>query len=1177
MKKRFSNWLHSGYFLYLAVGLLGIWLLTRWWLPPGFILAGHDSGLALDAKDFLFTRFFAWDSSIDFGRDNAQHFGSLTIHTFDYLLSLLAGSGSAGSQVAVFFWLSLIFISGFILAYQFREKIGATFVFLFPVMVTFNFYIGQSLFVLERAKYGLFAATMLFLAIVFRVLDRRESILFSAIVTSLIFFIFNGGSWLGLPLYGGLFVVVLVVLIFTLIENWKKHDFGPLKRLVSFFGLTLIGLILLSSYSIWPYLANFIAGDYEQLLGQVAIRQNKDWLDSVSQGSTFLNLFRLQGVPDWYGGSSQLINVAHIYAADYLQNKLLVIASFFFPLLAFTSFLLAKTRRQRRYVSFFGLLLLVSMFFTAGTRSPLGSLYGFIYDYLPGFAVFRSPYYKFGGSLVMAASFLIAFSASRIGAKIKVGSWLRQVSTGGFVLLFLSLWLGFHFVFFDQNKIFEWQKGFSTKLSVPDYVTEFKTWIDDQKLSGTRILLLPPFNDGWRSDGYEWGYWSLSTLPSALIRSSVVANDHSLVSEERQWVNGLYKSLEAGDEQQFIDLSSRTRVGLVLLRTDVLSGKIWSGTSAPSGFEQTLNSFKRVKKVKEFGRWMLYKVDQEPVPKVIVSSSLISLPADSSYVAREFLQDDHFTLSNINLKRLNIAPFYSSFVSLYECQSCLLEQKSASPSLIPVRIFPNSPFYSVKVSREKAVLNEADNDSEKVDAYLGFILRRYSEVKSMLDLGIEEQYIVDNLKTINLYFDKTSSLVRSFSNPDSDFFRARHILDNVSPIQLYFRKYIDLREFGLKGEALRREIFGVLWRIADLKRFYEPMLSKVDTWSSQKIYFLRFPEKGEYGVFIRTVSLPADIDGNFMAPYHAVYKVGATEKTLEFKQGQDGWLAASITADMPFDAQLILYFDPRPNLFRVEGNSFELFPQGERACYFGTIQNFNKARQYRVEVSTTRKDQSLRLFFRNPDNQELSQQRDKFFYGDDDEADVYPLFTYEPFRYVYYPSGRAVNPRIYLCSGDKELPSITDVGSYEVFSPQVVVTQKVDNAHLTVPVVSFDQRNPTQYTGSVKEVKGPFVLLFNERYSPLWRIYKDDSSQEPFSRLINRVKDDKQIGQHFTIDGYANAWLIEKNEDFNFSIEYLPQTLFELGRWITLLSLAVFLFVLLSGGISRKRSVGDKA
>ena len=201
--------------VYAFFALFCLLLLVRvYWLPPGFALAGHDSGLPLDAKQFLLSRLYAWDDRLGFGLDNSANFGSLTIHFFDWISSVIAGTPYAGNYVSLFFWLGLIFLSAFIFAYQLKSVCGKPFVFILPVFLTFNFYVFQSVFMLERAKFGIFSATLLSLAVFFRMQEKKFSVITSAVLTSFIFSVFNGGGWFGITLYGGV-AVILISLIFN--------------------------------------------------------------------------------------------------------------------------------------------------------------------------------------------------------------------------------------------------------------------------------------------------------------------------------------------------------------------------------------------------------------------------------------------------------------------------------------------------------------------------------------------------------------------------------------------------------------------------------------------------------------------------------------------------------------------------------------------------------------------------------------------------------------------------------------------------------------------------------------------------------------------------------------------------------------------------------------------------
>jgi hypothetical protein len=72
----------------------------------------------------------------------------------------------------------------------------------------------------------------------------------------------------------------------------------------------------------------------------------------------------------------------------------------------------------------------------------------------------------------------------------------------------------------------------------------------------------------------------------------------------------------------------------------------------------------------------------------------------------------------------------------------------------------------------------------------------------------------------------------------------------------------------------------------------------------------------------------------------------------------------------------------------------------------------------------------------------------------------------------------------------------------------------------------------------------PFILVFNERFSPLWQIN-------------GLTPDPKQS----TIDGYANGWLIDQSGDLELTITYKAQRDFYIGATITSITvIALFIF-----------------
>jgi len=218
--------------LYILMVLVGLFILALIWLPPGYTLAGHDSGLPLDAKEFLRTRLYAWDDRLGFGADNSVNFGSLTIHSFDFLISIIAGVPYSGNFMSPFFWLSLIFVCSLVFAYQLKELFGKPFVFILPLALTFNFYIFQSMFMLERAKFGVFSAMLILLAMYFRVQNKKMYVLPAALISSVVFSIFNSGGLFGITLFGGVILVLGLMFLSTWFAAIKENQYKDFKRII---------------------------------------------------------------------------------------------------------------------------------------------------------------------------------------------------------------------------------------------------------------------------------------------------------------------------------------------------------------------------------------------------------------------------------------------------------------------------------------------------------------------------------------------------------------------------------------------------------------------------------------------------------------------------------------------------------------------------------------------------------------------------------------------------------------------------------------------------------------------------------------------------------------------------------------------------------------------------------
>ena len=1144
-----NNFLFLG-ILYVLGCLVGLLILTYIWLPPGFTLAGHDSGLPLDAKQFLLTRLYAWDDRLGFGLDNSAYFGSLTIHFFDFLAAFIAGTPYGGNFLSVFFWLGLIFVSAFIFAYQLKDTLGKPFVFILPILLVFNFYIFQSVFMLERAKFGIFSATLISLAMFLRMQDRKLPIVASAIISALAFSIFNGGGWFGITLYGGVAIILMALILTSLIRGLADHNFDELKRTSMFMGLSIIFYFFLNAYSILPYFQNFLGTDAPRLLQESFGEDQKEWLRYVSRSTSFLNLFRLFGVPDWYGGLDAIgkADPSHSYASIYLNNKVLVALSFIFPLLSFGSFILAKTKMQKQILSLFGFITLIEIIFAAGSNSPFGFFYEFLMSNVPGFFLLRSAFYKFGifymlGMMVMF-SFTVSFLIEAFVDKIRWAAtyWIGNIIHFLLLLLVLGLWLSYHFVLFDPGKVFAWKIDQSTKMQVPSYIYDFEKFVEKNHLSEKRVLMVPLVNQDWQNDAYNWGYWSLSPLPYALTSTRILSNWHGLTPQEFGLIESLYGFVKNNDETNFLNLAQRLNVGYALIRQDVLVDSSWSSVEKPEIYRDAIQNFKSLSKIAEFGDWELYQIDPSSPNGVFAVSKINIAPDNLVPFVNSFFGNEHTIDLSTTKKYREIYGINSNKVDVYDCSSCLLEKQARLKSLPEVIVLPNSIFYYFKEREEQRILAETENPKSKIGDYLGLILRRMSELRRMIELSVRQEYLLESMRTIRFYLDQLYADLQTSSEYSHDFEMLQQILDFLNPVERELGDYVKSNAGKATGPRFEDEALGILWTITRIKEFFMPINENIDRWSNEKVYRLQFLESGEYTLFFSLETFPRDVKDDVMLPKLVKFIRGGKEQKLAFTKDKKGWLSAELGFQDKGVAELVIYFDQSPNVFNLEGLKLEKFAFGKAGCYRGTIKNFDKKRAYKVSVSKTDRLRSVRVIFR--DDEEIYSERHGFIKGED-SFEVATTLKGEFSRYVYYPSAFIKTLSLYICSEDVSPPLIDEIIVQEFYTPSLISVKKSNVAAPISPKVEYIRINPARYEGEVKDYYDPFVLVFNERINHLWRL---------------SISDDgggwKTVNKHFMIDGYANGWLVDQNVK-KFRIEYQPQPWFYTGAVVSLGTIAI--------------------
>lgn len=92
-------------------------------------------------------------------------------------------------------------------------------------------------------------------------------------------------------------------------------------------------------------------------------------------------------------------------------------------------------------------------------------------------------------------------------------------------------------------------------------------------------------------------------------------------------------------------------------------------------------------------------------------------------------------------------------------------------------------------------------------------------------------------------------------------------------------------------------------------------------------------------------------------------------------------------------------------------------------------------------------------------------------------------------------------------------------------------------------LVSYLSSNPTQYTVHISNSSEPFLLVFSESYDRNWVAYVD-------GQLVSNQS-------HFVVNGYGNAWYINRTGTFDVVLFFGPQRLFYDGVIFSMISISI--------------------
>ncbi len=685
------------------------------------MLLGHDSGFRLIPWNLLKNYFYSRSPTINFGMDWSVYKAFLVTQFPETILSSVTGSVVWGQHIALVLWFFIIGFAMWLGIYLVFPDNKYRFLRLWSsLFAMYNFYILQGWFIAERAKFSLFAALPIAVALLYRSIILKKNIVTHSLVFGILYFLLNGGG--SPPLYGATFVGLACTFIIFSISGISESGRGVLKRLC----LIALGFsfcfFILNAYWIMPQIGLYL-GTYSQAVGDYGgIEGLIAWERMISKNASVINLLRLQGIPDWYD------NIYHPFAHQFFTNNLLIIASFLPAILVFVGgiFLLCKriAVRESRYILSLYIILFIGLVLAAGSHPPFGAVYIWAMRHVPGFAIFRSSFYKFAPLVWVPMIILSGFILNEVVYRIK-----NRFAKGFVAVCLLTALLCYHYPFFISN-FFQFSKKFTTRVTVPSYVTASANVMNKADPYSGNILLYPPLDRGFINkpiDTYKWGFYSLDILPRSISTIPIIANDATGPGGEL--INRVYESLESRDTYAFFNVATILRIRSILVRRD-----IQTSSSQPIPDIAPIAASFGLTKIFDQGEWQLWTLPSPSVPPLIQAVSAVNFfRGDLSVSGSDIIgQGDALpvveTGSGTNQKMIN--SIAKSIIYGSECYFCKKDEWDTyvfGITLPTPRILPGSIAYRYVRWKEERESAKAKSDTERIDVLIAHAQTRLGE------------------------------------------------------------------------------------------------------------------------------------------------------------------------------------------------------------------------------------------------------------------------------------------------------------------------------------------------------------------------------------------------------------------------------------------------------------------
>lgn len=397
-------------------------------------------------------------------------------------------------------------------------------------------------------------------------------------------------------------------------------------RIFIFTGKVFMATFLINLFWIIPYFVYFY--DPSQYFTTIESVNLLDHLKWSSQYSTLENLFRLLGKWGWWRTS----NESFYYPYHTVYDNPIFVSTLFIPIILIGFVALSKSRIKETL--FFFCLLVIGLFLAKGSNSPIGNVYVFLFNKMPGFWGFRESFPRFMPMVILSYSVLLGVAAQMVTkrtSRTPANHWVMQNIHRFFIFGLIGVVL-FNAWPLLTGDVVPQRKGKlpGSETKIPDYWFEMSDYINDGLDISTRIFVLP---ENLPYQKYTWKNYPFygQDLTPYLIKNPLISLNsgggytrppHTLILMEY-----IYSSVGKRDTDSLASVLSLLGIQYILQRNDL----DWThfGTrdlGSPDYIREIFAKEKNINFTKSFGELDLYKIsDKYFLPHIYASPDKIGL------------------------------------------------------------------------------------------------------------------------------------------------------------------------------------------------------------------------------------------------------------------------------------------------------------------------------------------------------------------------------------------------------------------------------------------------------------------------------------------------------------------------------------------------------------------------